>query len=89
MFWNVRSFPTNQPTLFFCDYYSGAAALADLIEKAFALAATGEFRSIVDIRAELHRQGFTHYELTTLSGRAMIKTFRAEIHRSNCESKKP
>lgn len=38
-----------------------------VIERAFALAKTGRFRSMRQIRNQLHVEGFTHNELTQFS----------------------
>lgn len=51
----------------------------NLIQKAYLLAASGRFSSIGDIRNELHREGFSQFELTALNGRAMHKQPRKLI----------
>jgi hypothetical protein len=53
--------------------------LSNLIEKAHLLAASGRFLSVSDIRSHLHREGFTHFELTALNGKAMRKQLRKLI----------
>ena len=53
--------------------------LPTLIEKAHLLAASGRFLSVSDIRNHLHREGFTHFELTALNGKAMRRQLRKLI----------
>lgn len=53
--------------------------LTNLIEQAHRLAASGRFLSVSDIRSHLHREGFTHFELTALNGKAMRKQLRKLI----------
>ena len=53
--------------------------LSNLIEQAYLLAASGRFLSVSDIRSHLHREGFTHFELTALNGKAMRKQLRTLI----------
>jgi hypothetical protein len=53
--------------------------LTSLIERAHLLAASGRFLSVSDIRSHLHREGFTHFELTALNGKAMRKQLRKLI----------
>ena len=53
--------------------------LSNLIEKAYLLAGSGRFLSVSDIRSHLHREGFTHFELTALNGKAMRKELRKRI----------
>ena len=54
-------------------------ATTNLIQKAYLLAASGRVLSIGDIRNELHREGFSHFELTALNGSAMHKQLRKLI----------
>lgn len=56
--------------------------LSNLIEKAYLLAGSGRFLSVSDIRSHLHREGFTHFELTALNGKAMRKQLRKLIEDS-------
>ena len=47
---------------------------------------------MTDIRGHLHREGYTHFELTALNGKAMRKTLRKLIDgargpRTACEQK--
>ena len=53
--------------------------MGNVIERAMALAASGEHTSIRSIRYELHREGFSHRELSALSGRELQRQLRALI----------
>jgi len=53
--------------------------LSNLIEKAHLLAASGRYLSVSDIRSALHREGFTHFELTALNGKAIRMQLRKLI----------
>ena len=59
-----------------------------LVEKAYLLAASGRFLSVSDIRNHLHREGFTHFELTTLNGKAMRKQLRKMIEQATASTRK-
>lgn len=51
--------------------------MGNLIERAMALATSGRHTTIRTLRNELHVEGFTHYELASLSGRELQKQLRA------------
>ena len=53
---------------------------ATLIERAFALAASGRFRTVGEIRAQLHVEGVSHIELTELSGLTIRRQLRAALN---------
>ena len=45
----------------------------ELLERAFALAQSGNIRSVKDIRVTLMREGFTYFDLGQLSGTTLSK----------------
>jgi len=59
-----------------------SSPVTSLIEKAHQLAASGRFISVSDIRSHLHREGFTHFELTALNGKAMRQQLRRLIEQA-------
>jgi len=50
--------------------------MANVIERAMALAMSGQHTTLRAIRAELRKEGFTHYELASLSGREIQRQLR-------------
>jgi len=51
--------------------------MANVIERAIALAKSGRHTTLRAIRAELRKEGFTHYDLASLSGRELQRQLRA------------
>jgi hypothetical protein len=51
----------------------------DFLERAFALAESGNVRKYDDIRGTLRREGYSKRELAQLSGRALSRQLRARM----------
>ncbi len=57
-------------------------SVSGVVERALELAASGKYLSTTAIRAELHREGFSHAALSSLNGKAIRKSLRSEIVRA-------
>jgi len=51
--------------------------MANVIERAIAQAMSGQHTTLRAIRNALRKEGFTHYELASLSGREIQRQLRA------------
>jgi len=56
--------------------------MGNIIERAITLALSGQHSTIRTIRNELHMEGFTHRELSALSGRELQRQLRALMMQS-------
>jgi ABC-type Mn2+/Zn2+ transport system ATPase subunit len=57
--------------------------MGNIIERAIILALSGQHSTIRTIRNELHMEGFTHRELSSLSGRELQRQLRALMVQSS------
>jgi len=62
-------------------------AMSNLMERAIALASSGEHTTLRTIREKLHKEGFSHRELVALSGRSAQRQLRILITQSQLAKK--
>jgi hypothetical protein len=53
--------------------------MEDIIQRAFELAKSGRYLSISQIREELHKQGYSYWELRAITGSSVQRQLRLLI----------
>jgi len=53
--------------------------MSNLLARAFALAETGKYSTVTQIRKELTKEGFSQFQLSQLSGKELTRKLRARI----------